>query len=281
MYLSPVHRAGILAMSLAAPRRLAAMMLRVPVRHPGGPVEVEAEAERVEFPTVGEARCRGWWLTPPGSAGGRAVVVAHGWTSQYLRMRPFLEPLLEGGNQVLLYDARGHGESDPTPYCSLRQFSDDLHHAIRYARSRGVRVAVLGHSLGGSACIVATAEGAGAERVVAVAAFADPWQASADLLNAQRLPGELVMRRIGRHVESFIGCRFETIRPEARIREVQVPTLLIHGTEDEVVPVAHFHRLAKAAGPNVETMLLPGADHDAVKSHPAVLQRVARFFGDW
>ncbi|MFZ5823297.1 MAG: alpha/beta hydrolase [Bacillota bacterium] len=281
MRLKPLHRIGILAMSLLAPRRLAAIMLRAPVRHSGGEVGLAAEAERVEFASGDGALCRGWWLTPLTGVADRAVVVTHGWTSQYLRMRPLVEPLLAGGNQVLLYDARGHGESDPTPYCSLRQFTDDLHHAVRFARARVERVAVLGHSLGGSASIVSTAEGSGAERVATLAAFADPRQASADILNREGMPGDLVMQRIGPHVESFIGCRFETITPELRIREVKVPHLLIHGTEDEVVPVAHFHRLVAAGGSQVEPLLIDGADHDSIKTHPEVLARVEAFLRAW
>lgn len=281
MRLKPLHRIGILAMSLAAPRRLAALMLKVPVRHTGGEMGVEAEAERVEFASRDGALCRGWWLKPPSGAADRVVVVVHGWTSQYLRMRPLVEPLLAGGNQVLLFDARGHGESDPTPYCSLRQFTDDLHHAIGFARARAGRVAVLGHSLGASACIVSTAENSGAERVATLAAFADPRQASADILNKERLPGDLVMQRIGPHVESFIGCRFETITPERRIREVGVPLLLIHGAEDQVVPISHYHRLTAAAGPNVERLLIADADHDSIKTSPEVLARVEAFFQTW
>ncbi len=277
MYLKPVHKIGIMALSLAAPRQLAALMLRVPVTLPAGPVEADAEAEQVQFSTTDGAVCRGWWLRPRTGAEDRAVVLAHGWTSQYQRMEMFLEPLLAAGNQVLLYDARGHGGSDPTPYCSLRQFSDDLHHAIRFARGRVSRVAVIGHSLGASAAIVTTAEGSGVEWLVTVAAFADPFRASADLLDAEQLPGETIMQRIGPFVESYIGCRFESIAPERRIREIQVPHLLIHGTADEVVPVSHYHRLTAAAGPNVQPLLIQGADHNSAKVDPDVLRRIAEF----
>lgn len=277
MYLKPVHRMGIMALSLAAPRRLAALFLRNPRVMPGGEVHADAVAERIEFPSIDGGLCRGWWLTPHSGAADRVVVVAHGWTSQYLRMESFVAPLLAGGNHVLLYDARGHGESDPTPYCSIRQFSDDLHHAIRFARGRVSRVAVLGHSLGASACLVSTAEGSGAERVVTVAAFADPWQASADILTAEQLPGERLMRRIAPYVESLIGCHLDSVRPERLIGQIGVPVLLVHGTDDTVVPVAHFHHLAAAAGEGVQRLLIDGADHDTIRTRPEVLRAVAEF----
>jgi len=281
MYLKPVHRIGIMAMSVAAPRQLAALMLRVPATLPAGPVQADAEAEPVAFPTKGGAVCRGWWLKPRVGAEDRVVVLAHGWTSQYQRMEMFLEPLLAEGNQVLLYDARGHGGSDPTPYCSVREFSDDLHAAIRFARGRASRIAVIGHSLGASATIITTAEGSGAERLVTIAAFADPVKASADILDAEQLPGEVILQRIMPHVESFIGCRAETVTPELLLRSIQVPVIMIHGTEDEIVPVAHFHRLVAAAGDGVETILIEGGDHNSVKVEPRVLARIRSFFRDW
>ncbi|HLN64330.1 MAG TPA: alpha/beta hydrolase, partial [Symbiobacteriaceae bacterium] len=99
----------------------------------------------------------------------------------------------------------------------------------------------------------------------------------ADILRAERVPAELIMRRIEGHVERFIGRPFAELAVERRIREVKCPLLVVHGTADEVVPYAHFERIRRAAGGNVETLSVPGVDHDAVKTAPLAEERVKAF----
>lgn len=274
------ERVGLVMLSMAAPRRLARMLLRAHPQPMTETLETSGDAERIEF-EVGEAvHCRGWWVTPP--QGGptlqdHVVVLAHGWTSHALRLLHFLEPLLQMGYPVMLYSARSHGDSDPYPICSLAQFTEDVAAAIRYAHTRVPHVLVLGHSLGAAATVVAAADGAPVEGAMVLAAPADPRQASMDLLASLRVPAGLIMKRIGSYVESLIGRTFDSIAPEQRIREVGCPLLLVHGTQDEVVPFAHFDRIRQAAGPNVRTMPIDGATHDSIKTDPRTLEGIQAF----
>jgi alpha-beta hydrolase superfamily lysophospholipase len=282
----PLQKAGLMALSVTAPRRLAEFFLRPPVQPMRGTLTTSGRSERIEFPGGGEGLCRGWWVVPTGTdlspdGGGtsHAVVLAHGWTSHCLRMSMFVDPLLQAGYQVLIYNARGHGDSDPSPFISQAQFAADLTAAVRYARSRAAHVAVVGHSMGAAAAIIAAADGAPVEAVVSLAPPTHPVQASVDILKADGIDGDLILHRIGAHVQAIIGRPFDSFAPERRIAEVACPVLVMHGTADEVVPVAHFHRLQQVAGPNVEMLLVEGANHDAVKTAPVTLPKVMAFLG--
>jgi len=266
-------------LSVAAPGRLARVMVRPHSQKMEGTLETSGRVERVSYPADGGVVCRGWWITPASTAADRCIVLAHGWTSHGLRMAGFVEPLLGLGYQVLIYNARSHGDSDPFPICTVVQFTEDAAAALRYALSRVERVSVLGHSLGAAATLVAVADGAPVERVVAIAPPSHPVAAMAEMLDRQGVPGQLMVRRVGHHVQRAVGRSFASVAPELRMRDIACPVLLVHGSADEVVGVSHFDRLCQAAGPNVETLLVDGANHDSVKHAPETMARIMGFLG--
>lgn len=101
---------------------------------------------------------------------GPAILLAHGWSGRGGQLTAFVEPFLSAGFSVLTWDAPGHGRSQG-------ERSDLLEFAALIdvlARREGRVRAIVGHSLGGAATVIACAAGAPAERVVLVGAAADP-----------------------------------------------------------------------------------------------------------
>lgn len=287
------QRVAIEILAVTAPRLLAAQLVKPRAPHiaPVPPTADGARVAPIAFPTADNAACRGWLVAPQHGAPDSCIVLAHGWNSNALRLAAWVQPLLHQGHSVLLYHARGHGDSDPTPVCTLRQFAEDLDAAVLFAASTAPRVAVLGHSLGAAAAIL-TAAGARSEgrpqarsslkATVAIAAPAHPVPATLDLLRSQGLPAEAILRRAGAYVEALMGCSFDDIAPVNHVHAVKAPVLIIHGTADPVVPPAHFYRLSEAASPAIETRVIPGADHESVLSsletRAAVFEFLARHF---
>jgi uncharacterized protein len=50
---------------------------------------------------------------------------------------------------------------------------------------------------------------------------------------------------------------------EARIDQIKSPLILMHGDQDELIPVAHAHAL-KARAPQAELVVIPGARHNDI-----------------
>lgn len=271
------QKLGVLFLSVTNPSRLAEALLRPHPKPMTDSLQTRGVAEPVAFPTVGNLHCRGWWIRPPkGADPDRCVVLAHGWTSHALRMQSFVDPLLERGFAVLLYSCRSHGDSDYFPICTALQFAEDVEAAVAYARSRAPRVGVLGHSLGAAGVILAAADGV-PDAAVALASPAHQAEGTVDYLRAQGIAADRIFARVRPHVEAVLGCTLDSFAPERRIAAVKCPLLLLHGTADEVVPVAHFHRLCRAAGPQVETCLVEGANHESLKRAPEALERIWSF----
>jgi pimeloyl-ACP methyl ester carboxylesterase len=157
---------------------------------------------------------------------------------------------------VVCVDYRGYGFSNGTPTFE-RLAADALlvfDHAL--ARAGGKRVVLMGYSLGtGPAVLVASRRDAGA--LVLVAPPASPRSVVAHF--ESRLPW---YARLFFDLEPAAPLRRLDPVPETAIRRVREPVLVVHGTEDAVVPFADGERMFRLApGRGKRFCRIEGEDH--------------------
>ncbi len=248
------------------------------LREMGTPADHCLAFESVRIPTVRRRSLFGWLLPAPGAV--RTVVVLHGWGSNAEQMLPIAAPLRRAGLNVLLCDARNHGNSDSDTFSSLPRFAEDLGKAIdwlkRHHPRRAGRIAVLGHSVGAGAALLEASRNPDISAVISIAAFADPTRVTERYLRHLHLPRP-VTGLVIRYVEWLIGYRFETIAPLNTVRQIACPVLLVHGKDDRTVPVDDARRIL-ASGQNacVRLLEIDDAGHDStdqVEQHAAELLR--------
>ena len=127
-----------------------ATQLATPPHRPVGavPNDFPFPMETVRFAATDGVQLAGWFLPCPGAT--RAVVLLHGGHRNRLAMMPHARLLREHGYAVLLYDARGHGDSDDAPVPACWHLADDVVGAVDFVRSRGFsQFGLLGLSQGG------------------------------------------------------------------------------------------------------------------------------------
>jgi pimeloyl-ACP methyl ester carboxylesterase len=234
-------------------------------RETGSPADLGLDFEAVRFRTVRERDLFGWLLLAPGAT--CTIVVVHGWGGNAELMLPLAAPLQRAGFNLLLYDARNHGSSDGDTFSSLPRFAEDLGMAIawlkRHQPHRAARIAVLGHSVGAGAALFEATRNPDIGAVISIAAFADPAEVTQGYLRHLRLP-HLLVRLISRYVEWVIGHRFATIAPLNSVRRITCPVLLVHGKDDQMVPIGDARRLlASCRAPQVRLLEIDGAGHDS------------------
>ncbi len=240
--------------------------------------------ETVRIPTAGGKSLHGWWIPAPAppAADAPCLILVHGWGRNVERMLPWIALLHPAGFDLLAFDARHHGSSDADGYGSLPKFSEDIRAAADFVvRRRSVApprgIGVLGLSVGGSAAIHAAALDPRLAAVATVGAFADAADPRATVgpywwILAPGLP--LAFRLIEHHV----GVRFRSVSPAAAIARARARFLLIHGTDDTVVPVENVTVLAAAAGERARTWILPGRGHSDLHREKAMGATLAGFF---
>jgi pimeloyl-ACP methyl ester carboxylesterase len=214
------------------------------------------------------------------------VIFAHGWQSHASDMLAYARPLIAAGYHVAVFDTLGHGESDPAAFASVRHFVEDLLAVWRWANSRAEcapGIALAGHSLGGTAALLAAAEG-GAEgllprAIITVGSPSDPIRGTEEWLAAKGYPAALMMKAVYRFWKPIIIWDPKRLKPLLRMSEVHAPILVIHGEADRQIGVHHARLLAGArAGTRLE--LLASADHWSVPKSPRFADAIVGFLDE-
>ncbi|MDW7748540.1 alpha/beta hydrolase [Halomonas sp.] len=274
---------GLLPAGLALLLHLFHRRLRVSLAAPRVPIACSLEehgvtGETVTLPTRRGKRLAGWWL--PGQGQG-TVVITHGWGANRELMLPMARPLQAAGWNVLLFDARNHGESDADSFSSMPRFAKDTEAALDWLRARpgmaDAPVALLGHSVGAAAVLLAASRRDDIAAVVSLSAFAHPDGMMRRWLAGKRLPFVPLGWYVLRYVEHVIGHRFDAIAPVTTLPRLRCPVLLVHGRDDTVIPPSDAERLHASRGDTpAELRLLPG-DHDLSRHIDAELPELLAF----
>lgn len=255
---------GLVAMAFNA---LIRWSLRAPrVAELSTPEAVGLDHSEARIPTANGKWIFAWLVPAPGAGASPALAVLHGWGGNAETMLPLAVPLHRAGYTLLLFDARSHGRSDLDTSSSMPRFAEDLEHAVAWLkRQPGVdpgRVGVVGHSVGAAAALLAASRRDDLAAVVSIAAFAHPKTVMRRLLAAWHVPYAPFGWYILRYVQRVIGCRFDDIAPLNTIGRIHCPVLLVHGTEDTIVPVAEAHLLHARCNRAGRLLLVKGRHDD-------------------
>lgn len=230
---------------------------------------------------VGGSAARLWVLRPRSAPRG-AVVLVHAWGGDAGRMSTFVQPLLDRGLACVLVDLRGHGRSDPHPGYNGGAILQDIR-AVRDwletdAGLRGLPAGLVGYSFSGLASVVSVARDRRWRALVVIAAPSSAHRAMSFFLSSRGLPGRLVVGALrGRFARAF-GTDAETFSAAAMLPSIEVPVLVVHGMEDEIVPLSEGQEMARVVPePLRASMWVPEADHRSVREDPVVAARVAEF----
>ena len=175
------------------------------------------------------------------------VVHMHGNAQNMSSQWQFVEWVPERGYNLFVFDYRGYGQSRGKP--EPKGVFEDAVAALDYLRTRTDidtgRLFVFGQSLGGMNAIAAA--GASQQGVRAVLAEAPFYSYTA--LADDRTPGE------GQLVE-------DTYCATTYVAKLSpIPLLLIHGTNDKVVPYSHSIMLLAEAGEPKQLVTIAGGEH--------------------
>lgn len=256
--------------------------LRAPrLAHLNTPAALGLTAQQVDLPTASGKSLFAWFVPAPDGAQAPAVVVMHGWGANASLMLPAVAPLQAAGFAVLLLDARCHGASDDEPFTSLPRFAEDIETGLDWLRQQpGVdrsRLAVIGHSVGAGAALLCATRRQDLRAVVSLSAFAHPREVMRRLLAAHHIPYPVLGWYVLRRVQRVIGARFDDIAPLASMARARCPVLLVHGTNDPMVPFDDARRLQAAGRPGAVACLAVPGGHDPSDALEEYLPQLVEF----
>lgn len=216
------------------------------------PSRVGLKYEQVAFASRDGTRLAGWFVPATGHADptyARGTVIHYHGNAQNLSAHwRFVEWLPERGFNVFVFDYRGYGASEGSP--EPKGVFEDSDSALNYLRSRvdidPGRLLVFGQSLGGANAIAVVGSGnrAGVKAIAVEGTFFSYSSVAGD-----RLFG----------VGALMDDTYSPDRYVARL--TPLPFLLLHGTDDRVVPYAHAERLLARANEPKRLIAVQGGGH--------------------
>lgn len=225
--------------------------------------------EEMTFPGSTGARLAGVLHRPDGEARG-SVLLAHCFTcSKDLHtMTRLSNGLADAGYAVLRFDFTGIGESGGD--FSHKTVSHNVRDIVAAARAlieRGYGpCALLGHSLGGAAALLAASRLKAVRSVAVIGAPASPGHVRhllTDHEEAIRREGEAVVEIAGRPFPVSLGFLddLERHNETGEVARLGRPLMVVHAVEDGTVPIAEGERIFAAAQHPKAFVSLPDTDH--------------------
>lgn len=253
----------------------------------------------------------GFQMAYSAGGAGQPMLFVHGYPLNRQIWTPQLDNLADSG-YIIAPDLRGHGESDPVPGpYSMDLLADDLNALLDRLEVRK-KVILCGLSMGGYVALafwrkyasrlkalILTATRAAPDspeaQVARDQAAATVRQSGIEPIVVSMLPRLLapetlrnnpaLAKQLGAIMRStssagvlgdLAGMRD---RPDSRpdLKNIELPTLILHGQEDQIVPVQEAQEMF-AALPNSRLRLIPHAGHLPNLEQPARFNAAIREF---
>lgn len=228
-------------------------------------------SETVEFENSSGKRLVGDFY--PASS-EEAIIMCHGFTGdrhEWGRFDKLAEEFNETGFNVLAFDFSGSGESEDD-LLTIEKEIEDLKSAINFIRKKGFfKIGLFGLSLGGLICL------RNSENVSAIALAAPVTNKEENYEDGRLIPKGFIRLEDGnflfkfkRETEVFrrkivvdkkIIEERENINQEGLLKDVKCPVLIVHGTEDESVPLEDSEKAIKTLNEDSRLYIIKGADH--------------------
>jgi len=193
------------------------------------------------------------------------LIIGHGVTGN--KDRPFVVALAEAvaaeGLPVLRFSFSGNGSSDGDfRKSTISKEVEDLHAVVTAAHENGHRVIYAGHSMGGAVGVLAAAADDRIRFLISLAGMVSTKAFYEREFGEETPDSGCMWEEPSCPLSSTFKNDLESIVTTApKASEVKVPWLLIHGTEDDVVPISDSQEIFALANEPKKLVEIPGANH--------------------
>lgn len=199
---------------------------------------------------------------------GRTVILAHGYHHARRQMIPYAKIFYNLGYNVLMPDARSHGESEGSligfGWLDRRDYIRWVQRAVLLTQP-SEKIVLLGISMGAATVIATSGEDDLPKNVKAVIEDSSFSQLDDQfryrIASHYHLPARELEPIVSYLTKLEGGYSFKEANIAEQIAKTKVPILFIHGDQDDYVPIEMLDELVEAANVPCEVYIAEGAGH--------------------
>jgi len=248
-------------------------------KHSGKPKNNIVTVETLNIPTNNNKKLFAWWI--PTQKKSPTIILVHGWGRNVGRLLPYLANLKNKGFNLLAFDSRHHGNSDADGFSSMVKFAQDISACINFVEAKPSVIKddfnLLGLSIGGAASIYAAGADSRIKKIVTIGAPSNPAQVMTMHMRKKHIPKPIIWGAF-KIMEFRIGKSFKEISACNNISKTKAKVLLIHGTNDKVVPFSQANLILNAANKGqIELWSIKGKGHSNCHYEIGFWDRIIEF----
>ncbi len=184
------------------------------------------------------------------------ILLVHGWESNTARWEQLLPYLQRTGSTIVAIDAPGHGLSGGSEFNVIKYAS-----YINVAMKEYKPNVLIGHSIGGAACIYYQSQyqNQDLEKMVVLGAPSDYTIIVSNYVNLLSLNNRM-QRLLERAFSEKFNKEISEFSMAAFAKEIQVPGLIVHDIKDDIVAFGEGQKIA-AEWKNADFIETEGLGH--------------------
>lgn len=201
----------------------------------------------------------------------RKVLVLHGWSGRGTQLYKIADKLLENGFMTISFDGPAHGQSTG----KTTMMNEFVIASKLIEEKYGPFEIAIGHSLGGMAILNSIKQGLKIKKAVVIGAGDIITDIIIDFVNKLQLQPKMVTK-IKQYFFKKFKKNIDDFSASTAAKEVLIPTLIIHDTEDTDVPVSCAYNIRQHLKQG-ELLITNGLGHRRILKDNLVLKQIIEF----
>ena len=201
----------------------------------------------------------------------KKILLVHGWSGRGTQLVKIADAFIENEYSIISFDAPAHGKSG-TKTTLMLEFIESI---LEVEKHYGPFEFAVGHSLGGMSILNAVKKGLQVKKVVVIGSGNSVINIVNTFIEKIGLPNKVAVL-MKNNFEKKYHFEMESFSAYVAAKEVEIPVLVIHDTDDEDIPVSEAYHLAENLT-NKEILITNNLGHRKILGDTKVIHKIVEF----
>lgn len=201
----------------------------------------------------------------------KKILLVHGWSGRGTQLVKIADTLIENGYSIISFDAPAHGKSG-TKTTLMLEFIESI---LAVEKHYGPFEFAVGHSLGGMSILNAVKKGLQIKKAVVIGSGNSVINIVNTFIEKIGLPNGVAIL-MKNNFEKKYHFEMESFSAYVAAKDVKIPVLVIHDTDDEDIPVSEAYHLAEHLSEK-ELLITNQLGHRKILGDSKVIQKIVEF----